>query len=483
MPIEFHRDGPWDLPDGWVWTRLGNLVDLRGEKAPPDKDSSFAFVGMDDVPANSLRIETTGAFKSMKSAGNKFYSRDILYGRLRPYLNKVVVAGFEGVASGEFIVMKARKGVDPRYLQLWMHARRFVNDAMRDTSGDRPRIDFEKIAGIDLPLPPSPEQKRIIERIDALFTETADGEIALTRARADLDTWRRALLKAAVTGELTREWRERLRSQSVTQQVQEGRLLSVRKELGAQIQLTSGRDEFVRPQLPRGWASGVLEQIGRIESGQTPMGIAELTSKTGGVPWFKVSSMNDARADGWMNTSQWYVSDEVVNKLKLRVHPAGTIVFPKRGGSILTNKKRRIAVRGCFDLNTMGFVPLEGYEEFSWVFFQQVDLKRIFDGSNVPQINYGDIAGITVAIPPPREGQEIARRVAFALSDTDDCIADIEAGIAASRALRQSILKTAFEGRLVEQDARDEPAEVMLARLGGSAPPAKARARRVGARA
>ena len=45
-------------------------------------------------------------------------------------------------------------------------------------------------------------------RIDELFTEIADGEAALARARDDLDTWRRALLKAAVTGELTREWRE-----------------------------------------------------------------------------------------------------------------------------------------------------------------------------------------------------------------------------------------------------------------------------------
>ena len=57
---------------------------------------------MDDVPPISLRIETKRDFRAMKSAGNKFYPNDILYGRLRPYLNKVVVADLEGVASGEF---------------------------------------------------------------------------------------------------------------------------------------------------------------------------------------------------------------------------------------------------------------------------------------------------------------------------------------------------------------------------------------------
>lgn len=91
MPIEFHRSGPWELPEGWVWVRLGDLVSQRGEKAAPDKSSPFPFIGMDDVPPNSLRIETMGAFSGMKSAGNKFYPNDILYGRLRPYLNKVVV--------------------------------------------------------------------------------------------------------------------------------------------------------------------------------------------------------------------------------------------------------------------------------------------------------------------------------------------------------------------------------------------------------
>ena len=71
-----------------------------------------------------------------------------------------------------------------------MHTRRFVNEATRDTSGDRPRIDFDKIANLDLPLPPTVEQRRIVARIDELFTEIADGETALTRARDDLDTWR-----------------------------------------------------------------------------------------------------------------------------------------------------------------------------------------------------------------------------------------------------------------------------------------------------
>ena len=212
MPIEFHRDGPWELPAGWVWASLRDLVSLRGEKAPPDRNSTFHFVGMDDVPSNSLRIETMGEFRSMKSAGNKFYPNDVLYGRLRPYLNKVVVADFEGVASGEFIVMRPEEGIEPRYLQFFMHARRFVNSALQILLATEPRIDFDKIAEVQIPVAPSAEQRRIVARIDELFTEIADGEAALNRASDDLDTWRRALLKAAVTGELSRSGGKHTRS-------------------------------------------------------------------------------------------------------------------------------------------------------------------------------------------------------------------------------------------------------------------------------
>ena len=68
--------------------------------------------------------------------------------------------------------------------------------------------NFYTIGTAAIPIAPLPEQRRIVARIDELFAEIAEGEAALQRARQGLDTWRRALLKAAVTGELTRDWRE-----------------------------------------------------------------------------------------------------------------------------------------------------------------------------------------------------------------------------------------------------------------------------------
>jgi len=291
-----------------VWVALRHVVTLRGEKALPDKNSPFAFIGLDDVPPNFLRIETKQAFKTMKSAGNKFYSGDVLYGRLRPYLNKVVVADFEGVASGEFIVMRPREGIDARYLQLWMHARKFVNGATRDTSGDRPRIDFNKIADLDLALPPTAEQRRIVARINELFTEIADGETALTRVRDDLDTWRRALLKAAVTGELTREWRKHNKpNETGVDLAERARAEKARASNGVRrarrAELADDLDEPSFDELPEGWTSATFDELFNLYTGSTPP---------------------RSRADYWGATSRGLAAERlpsVVSPIRLRKSP------------------------------------------------------------------------------------------------------------------------------------------------------------------
>ncbi len=171
----------------------------------------------------------------------------------------------------EFIVLQPKAGIDARYVQLALHARRFVNFATRDTSGDRPRVDFDKISKFQLPLPPLPEQRRIVARIDELFAEIAEGEAALQRARQGLDTWRRALLKAAVTGELTRDWREANRP----------------TETGADaaIIIRNGRLDTLGPYaIPSGWIWTTIERAGEVLLGTSARATAPQRSAYAALP-------------------------------------------------------------------------------------------------------------------------------------------------------------------------------------------------------
>src|SRR5579883_2263314 len=104
------------------------------------------------------------------------------------------------------------------------------------------RVPVDYLRDTQIAIPPLSEQRRIVARIDELFTEIADGEASVARASADLDTWRRALLKAAVTGELTREWREIYRTNEPTINVLEalrGTRINLRHSICASDQARS----------------------------------------------------------------------------------------------------------------------------------------------------------------------------------------------------------------------------------------------------
>jgi type I restriction enzyme, S subunit len=143
-------------------------------------------------------------------------------------------------------------------VQFTLHSRRFVNFATRDTSGDRPRIDFDKISKFEICVPPTAEQRRIVARIDELFAEIAGGEAALERARQGLDTWRRALLKAAITGELTRDWREANRpaetGADLLARIRTERQASAPRSGRTRRSAASGALDTSSPPLPDGWA-------------------------------------------------------------------------------------------------------------------------------------------------------------------------------------------------------------------------------------
>src|SRR5687768_7387918 len=93
-----------DLPSGWISDSLGNLIQPRGEKVSPAEHPDSVFIGMDHVESHTTRIIGSNPASQMKSNAARFYAGDVLYGRLRPYLNKVALPNFDGLASAEFIV-------------------------------------------------------------------------------------------------------------------------------------------------------------------------------------------------------------------------------------------------------------------------------------------------------------------------------------------------------------------------------------------
>jgi type I restriction enzyme S subunit len=266
---------------------------------------------------------------------------------------------------------------------------------------------------------------------------------------------RHSLSHAAFSGRLTADWRARQPTKSCASDLL-NTIIGERQALWRAMDRSRGK-AYPLPlaptqsgaSLPPTWVNVRLEQIGIIESGQTPKGIETVVASSGEIPWFKVSSMNDARSDGILSESSWWVSKDEARKLGLHVRPAGTIVFPKRGGAIATNKKRQLGRPGAYDLNVMGFIPAPSVADYCLNFFKHLDLSTISDGSNVPQINYFDVADLLVGLPPADELEVVTSLLSEGIEGIDSLAEDVRLAATSLTDLRQSILAAAFRGELV----------------------------------
>jgi putative type I restriction modification DNA specificity domain protein len=173
----------------------------------------------------------------------------------------------------------------------------------------------------------------------------------------------------------------------------------------------------------KGWEVETVQNSCTLKSGDSKAN----NSKVGTLPYIKVGDMNLPENENYINISTNYVDKETNIK---RIFPIGTIIFPKRGGAILTNKKRLTNVEICCDLNIMGVTPgnmLNKYYLFQY--FKILDLSTICSGSTVLQLNNCDINPLRIPLPPLSLQHLFAQRIEqieHQKAEVQKAIADLE---------------------------------------------------------
>ena len=170
------QDGmlPFEIPTSWEWTQLGEITSYgTTEKAEPDEVSEETWVlELEDIEKVSSRLLNRVRYgvRPFKSTKNRFYKGDILYGKLRPYLDKVVLADEDGVCSSEIMPIRGFVGLVPQFIRLVLKAPYFVQYANSSTHGmNLPRLGTDKARQALFPLPPEAEQHRIVAKVDELM--------------------------------------------------------------------------------------------------------------------------------------------------------------------------------------------------------------------------------------------------------------------------------------------------------------------------
>ncbi|MFD3228203.1 restriction endonuclease subunit S [Rahnella aceris] len=175
LPEISEDEKPFELPVGWEWVRLGFITNYgECDKAEPrDATENTWIVELEDIEKNTSRLINRSTFseRPFKSSKNKFNRGDVLYGKLRPYLDKVLVADNDGVCTTEIIPIKAYGNIIPDYLRLLLKSPRFINYANESTHGmNLPRLGTEKATHAIVELTTFAEQQRIVEKVHELMS-------------------------------------------------------------------------------------------------------------------------------------------------------------------------------------------------------------------------------------------------------------------------------------------------------------------------
>ncbi len=195
---------PAQLPDGWRLVRLRDICqqDRRIIDGNSPEAQSLSYLGLEHVEANTGRIlpqpqgplEDTGI-----SSTFRFDARHVLYGKLRPYLNKVALPESAGRCTTELIPLLPRDGVLREFLAWGLRRPQTVAAAMREKTGSRmPRANMDRLLATFIPLPPLAEQRRIVavlsEKLAAVEKARAAAEERLRAAKALPGAFLRQLL-------------------------------------------------------------------------------------------------------------------------------------------------------------------------------------------------------------------------------------------------------------------------------------------------
>ena len=330
----------------WAMRPLGEVMQIDRKVGSYD---GLPYVGMEDIESNTGRLTCDLSSKRVKSQTFQFGPQHVLYGRLRPYLNKYATPNFVGHCSTEIFPLLASEKLDRHFLAYWLSLTSTCEAINETCRGARmPRANMEEVLFFQIPLPPLDEQKRIVAKLDEV---NAGVEKALQKYVTEIACYE----------------------------------ILWRKELKSLMMAGDQRRPRVR-----------IGDVCVLKSGKTVS--KEIERSHGEIPYLKVADMNlIENANKIVTSSRFLMSEDVKPS---QIMPAGTTIFPKRGGAIATNKKRITSVPICVDLNVMGVIPGPLVSpKMLYYFFAGIDMRDLGDGSSIPQINNPDIAPLEMMLP------------------------------------------------------------------------------------
>lgn len=476
------------LPQSWEWAQVEQLGDVVTGNTPSTKERQYyggsvpLFKPTDLNAGYWVSKSETTLTKAGAEKARVLPAKSILVTCIGATIGKTGLSQSEGATNQQInALVPSKEHLVPEYLYFGFVSRSLQDQILSNASSTTlPILNKSKFGRLEIPLPPLNEQRRIVEKIEELFTKLDAGVRSLEQAREQLKSYRRPVLKAAVEGELSREWREAHRDELEPASELLDRILQERREksTGKKYKEPAAPDIAGLLELPEAWCWTSLSAIADTQLGKMLSQAAKTGSGTR--PYLRNQNIR------WesINTGDVLTMDfderEVAKFSLLR----GDVLVCEGGepGRAAVWNEQLPGAMYQKALHRVRIISSALAPEYL-VYHLRKDasngsLESYFTGSTIKHFTGVALSRYAVSLPPLEEQRFIVEEVERRLSVVDKLEATVEANLKQAAGLRQSILKQAFSGGLVSQDPDDEPASVLLARIRSEREDTKQKAKR-----
>lgn len=485
---------PFELPIRWAWRRVGEICSKTGSGSTPRggkevyKSTGIPFLRSQNVYNDGVRLRDVAYIDTethLRMSGTRVLPGDLLLNITGGSIGRCcrVPENFNeaNISQHVAIIRPALKSIAHflHWIILSPYFQAFIID--EQTGAGRGGLPKNRMDRIAVPLPPEAEQHRIAARVGELMAlcdrlEAARAEREKTRDRLTTATLtrlnapdpesfhddarfalnalpaltarpdqikqlRQTVLNLAVCGKLVPQDLNEEPASELLKQIGEKRVEKMRKgEFRASPKKAETTKTELPVHLPRSWELVTISEIAYLRSGIALERDEE--QSIGELPYLKVADMSLAENSNGITTSTRFVGLNRQNA----IITSGSIVFPKRGGAIATNRKRVSHVDIVCDSNLMAMTPfLPQIRPYLELWFNTLDLWVLNSGTSVPQINNKDIYPLELPLPPLREQHRIISRVDELMAVCDRLEASLGNREDTRRRLLDALLAKALE--------------------------------------
>ena len=493
----------WEIPDSWQWSKISELGDVVSGGTPSTKEPAFwgdvvNWITPADLSGYSEKFISKGAKsltqKGLASSSAKLMPKGSVHFSSRAPVGYVVISKEDMSTNQGFkSIVPTKEGFNEFVYYYLKGAKRLAEERASGTT-------FKEISGkafseLPIPLAPFNEQQRIVSKLEELLSELDKGIESFKTAREQLTVYRQAVLKHAFEGKLTEEWRKKhageLESaEMLPEKIHAEREQRYRQQLDdwkraveawdasgnegkkptkpgkpKELPPLTEKELSELPELPEGWGwirfhNIVLESC---------LGKMLDKSKNVGTPIPYLRNIN-VRWGSFDLSDLLNMKFEEAERERYGVQP-GDLIICEGGepGRCAIWKQSNSDMRIQKALHRVRFPIKSIANKFAYyfIFFSSSNghLSKFFTGTTIKHLTGKGLANLEIPVCSIAEQIQIAQQIESRLSVVEKLEKDIEDGLRQAEALRQSLLKKAFEGKLVSQDPDDEPASVLLERI------------------